>query len=232
MPRIALTPGEPAGIGPDLCVKLAQLEDKTDIVLIADPELLESRARQLKLPLRLHETAIHAAALPRPAGACNILPVRLAAPAECGIPNPRNAFYVIESLNIAVQGCMAGHFAALTTGPVNKAIINQAGIPFSGHTEYLAARCGNESFPVMMLACPGLRVALATTHLPLRDVPAVLTRERLTRTLEVLHADLIRRFGIARPVILVCGLNPHAGEGGHLGNEENAVIGQIGRAHV
>lgn len=221
--RLALTPGEPAGIGPDLCVQLAQHAWPVELVAIADPDLLTTRAMALGLPLRLREFSADAPVHPSPAGELVVLPVPLAQAAQAGKLAAANAPYVLATLDAAIAGCRNRTFAALVTGPVHKGIINDAGITFSGHTEYLAARSDN-TFPVMLLACPGLRVALATTHLPLRAVPDAITPERLHKVLDVLHTDLQRRFGISQPRILVLGLNPHAGEGGHLGREEIDII--------
>jgi 4-hydroxythreonine-4-phosphate dehydrogenase len=222
-PRIALTPGEPAGIGPELCVQIAQHALPAEVVVLADPRLLRERAGRLGLPLRLRPFAVDSTALPNPPGTLSVLPLELRAPARCGQLDPDNAGYVLETLRQAVAGCQRGDFAALVTGPVHKGIINDAGSAFSGHTEFLAERCGG-AFPVMLLVTSGLRVALATTHLPLAQVSAAITRPRIEQVLRVLDEDLRRRFGIPEPRILVCGLNPHAGEGGHLGREELDVI--------
>lgn len=227
--RILLTPGEPAGIGPDLACAVAQQAWPCELVAVADPEMLRARAAQLGLPLRLREVALDAPPQALPAGTLGLLPVPLAAPARPGRLDVRNAGYVLETLRLAADACLAGEAAALVTGPVQKSVINDAGIAFSGHTEFLAARCGSAGsggapHPVMMLAAGTLRVALVTTHLPLRAVADAITRERVGATLRILDADLRARFGIARPRILVCGLNPHAGESGHLGGEEIEVI--------
>ena len=187
---------------------------------LADQTLLEARARLLQRPLTLRRFEASAAPV---AGGLSVLHVPLAVPSEPGRPDPRNAPYVLKLLERALAGIGAGEFAALVTAPVQKSVINEAGIPFSGHTEWLAARTGTPH-PVMLLTDGTLRVALATTHLPLRAVSAALTRESLTATLEVLHDALIRWWGIGAPRIAVCGLNPHAGEGGHLGDEEQRVI--------
>jgi 4-hydroxythreonine-4-phosphate dehydrogenase len=220
-PCIALTPGEPAGIGPDLVVQLAQRAHACTLVAIADPALLRERAARLGLPLEL--TPWTAGMGPRPAGALAVLPVALAAPAVPGRLDPRNAPYVLATLAQAADGCRRGAFDAIVTAPVQKSVINDTGVPFSGHTEFFQEKAGCDRV-VMMLACPGLRVALATTHLPLKDVPAAITQELLHEVLAILMADLRGKFGIARPHILVAGLNPHAGEGGHLGREELDVI--------
>jgi 4-hydroxythreonine-4-phosphate dehydrogenase len=217
-PRIALTPGEPAGIGPDLCLALARQPRDVELVLIADPALLQERAARLGLPFRYRP--FDPAAMPTAAmDELCILPVPLAVPARCGTPDSRNARYVLATLDRAIEGCLQGTFAAMVTGPVNKAIINAAGIRFSGHTEYLA-EATHTADVVMLLAAGDLRVALATTHIPLAQVSQELTRERLERVIRVLHAGLQARLGIRRPRILVCGLNPHAGENGYLGREE------------
>lgn len=218
---LALTPGEPAGIGPDLVVQIAQRQWSWPLVAVADPKLLEARAEQLGLPLRIlpyQEGTVPAAG----AGTLYVASIDLSEPAVPGQLDPRNAGYVLKTLRHAAQGCLDGRYAALVTGPVHKGVINDAGIPFSGHTEFLAEITGGH--PVMMLACPGLRVALATTHLPLREVPDAITPQVLEKVIRALHHDLVRRFGIDRPNILVCGLNPHAGEGGHLGREEIEII--------
>ncbi|HEY5791178.1 MAG TPA: 4-hydroxythreonine-4-phosphate dehydrogenase PdxA, partial [Gammaproteobacteria bacterium] len=220
--RIALTPGEPAGIGPDICVQLAQRDWPVELVAFADPGLLSARAAQLGLPLRLAPVEPGAAPRAQAAGTLTVAPVALEQPVSCGRLDPRNAGYVLETLRRATAACTAGQCAALVTGPVHKGVINESGVPFSGHTEFLAELAGGT--PVMMLACPELRVALATTHLPLAAVPQALTGELLERVLRVLDHDLRLRFGCAAPRILVCGLNPHAGEDGHLGREEIEVI--------
>lgn len=222
LPRIALTPGEPAGIGPDLCVQLAQSTHDCQLVAIADPDLLKQRAQQLGLPLSIQILNSHQPAQLNPAGCLTVMPVALSAPAECGRLDTANSPYVLESIRQATLGCMDGTFAAMVTAPVHKGIINDAYIPFSGHTEFIAEITGGS--PVMMLATPGLRVALATTHLPLSQVSAAITQTSLTEIVCILHHDLQKRFGIKNPKILVCGLNPHAGENGHLGHEEVDTI--------
>jgi len=216
---IGVTPGEPAGIGPDLVVRLAQESVSAGIVAIADPDLLEERARRLGIPLRIQ--LLEPGAPPR-SGHLSVWPIALRRAVRPGHLDTANAPYVLETLRVGCDACLAGRLEALVTGPVHKGVINDAGLPFTGHTEFLATRCGAE--PVMMLATPGLRVALVTTHLPLSQVSAAITREHLTRVIGILHRDLSGRFGIPDPRILVCGLNPHAGEGGHLGREEIEVI--------
>jgi 4-hydroxythreonine-4-phosphate dehydrogenase len=219
---IAVTPGEPAGIGPDLVVRLAQEPSDTPIVAIADPDLLADRAQRLGLTLQIERFRPGGAIPAAQPGQLAVLPVALRQAVTPGRLDTANAPYVLDTLRIACDAALEGTFEALVTGPVHKGVINDAGLPFTGHTEFLAERCGAE--PVMMLATPGLRVALVTTHLPLRDVSAAITREHLTDVIRILHRDLSSRFGIPEPRILVCGLNPHAGEGGHLGREEIEVI--------
>ncbi len=223
LPCIAITAGEPAGIGPDLCIQIAQQPSAFQRVIIADPELLRSRAQLLGLPLELSTYDPDALGTPQAAGQLCVLPVPLAAPCQPGTLDQRNASYVLDTLRLAGEGCLAGHFSAVVTAPVHKGIINDAGVPFSGHTEFFA-ELTHTAQVVMMLACPGLRVALATTHLPLRAVADAITPSLLERVIGILQADLISKFGITAPHILVCGLNPHAGEDGHLGREELDII--------
>ena len=222
MAVLALTAGEPAGIGPELCVRIAQQAWPIPLVAIAAPELLRQRAQLLDLPLDLIPAGRERPQRAAAAGSLYIHEVSLATPSQPGRLDSANSGYVLETLAYAVDGCIGGRFDAMVTAPVHKGIINEAGIPFTGHTEFLAERSGGH--PVMMLTCPGLRVALATTHLALREVAAAITPARLERVLRVLIHDLNTRFGIGSPRILVCGLNPHAGEGGHLGREEIEVI--------
>jgi len=229
--RLALTPGEPAGIGPDLCVALACTRPASPLICIADPQLLQQRASLLGQTVRIREVDD----LQDPSHYCgdgqlSVLPVRLDTPCLPGQLDTRNSAYVITCLTRAAQLCQAQTLAGIVTGPVQKSIINDAGIPFSGHTEFLADQAGVHRV-VMMLATPGLRVALATTHIPLREVADAITRESLTEVLNILHADLVSKFGILNPRILITGLNPHAGENGHLGTEEiDTIIPVITRA--
>jgi 4-hydroxythreonine-4-phosphate dehydrogenase len=221
-PLVAVTAGEPAGIGPDLCVQLINERLPARVVVIADRDLLTERARLLGIAARIVEFDPDG---PRPSGAGELCVrhVPLAKPSVPGRLDRENSRYVLRTLEIAADGCLDGTFDAMATGPVNKAVINEAGIAFTGHTEFLAART-RTAHVVMMLVGGGMRVALATTHLALRDVAAAITRESLTDTLEILCKDLSARFGVARPRVLVAGLNPHAGESGHLGREEIEVI--------
>ncbi len=227
-PLLALTPGEPAGIGPDLIIQLAQQGLPSDIVVVASAELIKARAAQLGLPLEVRAAAASNGANVA-SGVLYVHDIPLRVPVTPGKLAVANAHYVLECLNHAIDGCLAGHYSALVTGPLQKSIINDAGIPFSGHTEHLQARCGVEQV-VMMLANRHMRVALATTHLPLKDVPLAITRDALQHTLEILIHDLQQKFGIARPRILVAGLNPHAGEGGHMGREEIEIIQPVMQA--
>jgi len=217
LPTIVITPGEPAGIGPDIVLQLAPRWPDTRLVIVADPDLLADRARQLQIELELPEWRS------QPEAGAYVLPVQLKQAVVTGQLDRGNADYVLNTLDTAIDGCLAGKFDAMVTGPVNKAIINEAGHGFTGHTEYLANRAG-AGHVVMMLAAGKLRVALATTHLPLAEVPATIDREMLQQTLSIIDHDLRQYFGIARPRIAVCGLNPHAGEAGHLGREEIEVI--------
>ena len=227
IPRLLITPGEPAGIGPDLVIQLAQkAHPRAELIAVCDPELLHARARKLRRRLTLNLVTFEDAPKVQQRGHLSVLPVTLAAPVVAGRLDPGNAHYVLETLGIAARLCLEGQAQGLVTGPVQKSVINDAGIAFSGHTEFLAERAGAAT-AVMMLATSRLRVALATTHMPLRDVPRALTREGLERTLRMLDRDLRDKFGIARPRILVAGLNPHAGESGHLGREEIDVIAPV-----
>ncbi len=234
---IAITPGEPAGIGPDLLIQLAAESSLAGHVVIADPELLKNRAEQLEIPLHIQTYQPDSDYPNQSKNTLTVLPVSCPKPVQAGKLNSDNANYVLETIKKGTLGCMKrgcmkkGHmeseFSALVTGPIHKGIINEAsnktGLLFTGHTEFLA-ELTQTKLPVMMLATEGLRVALATTHLPLSDVSAAITQKSLTDVIEILHHDLQTKFGIKHPHILVCGLNPHAGEGGHLGMEEIEVI--------
>ena len=224
LPRLFLTPGEPAGIGPDLAVLAAQRPLAAQLVAVADPELLRERARRLRKRLAVVEFDPRQPARKHRPGVLPVVPVPLAVSVTPGRLDPANAAYVLATLRHAVALCRETPGSAIVTGPVHKGVINDAGVPFTGHTEFLAQLTGAPT-PVMMLVAGRLRVALATTHLPLREVPGALSVAGLVATLRVLHRDLRSHFGIARPRILVCGLNPHAGEQGHLGREEIEVIG-------
>lgn len=221
--RIALTPGEPAGIGPDLCVQIAQQDIPAELVVVGDPELLSARAARLGLPLALEVFDAGSPPAAQRPGMLKVAPVRLRAPVQCGSTDVRNAPYVLETLDAAVAGCTGGDYAAMVTGPVHKGVLNDAGYAFTGHTEYLAELTRTPQV-VMMLTADSLRVALATTHMPLLEVSRAITPPRLEAVIRVLHQGLQTWWRIDAPRILVCGLNPHAGEGGHLGREELDVV--------
>ena len=209
-PRIAITSGEPAGIGPDICVMLTRHEIKADITIIGDAEMLAGRAQQLNIDF----------------DAKKVLHISSAAPVTAGILNPANSQYVINTLTCAMDGCATGEFDAVVTAPVHKGVINEAGISFIGHTEFFAEHT-HTPHVVMMLIGGGLRVALATTHVALIDIPSAITCESLEATIRILHKDLVTKFGLTSPRILVSGLNPHAGEDGYLGREEIEVINPV-----
>lgn len=226
--RLAVTPGEPSGIGPDVLIQLIQHGFSHELIAFADPALLEQRARQLNLPLTLKIPSFPIKSKPQPLapGELTCSPAPLSAPVICGKPEPRNSKDVLQALTRATKACLEGQCAALITGPMHKAVINEAGIAFRGHTEYLMQLTSAHRV-VMMLASEQLRVALATTHLPLSEVPAAITKTALSETLSILHNELKSKFRIKQPRILVCGLNPHAGEGGHLGREEIETISPV-----
>lgn len=223
VPRIVVTSGEPAGIGPDTCVALAREDWQADVVVAADEALLESAASALRIPLILERYDPKKPPSAHRRGTLKVLHVPVAKTVSAGELDPRNARYVIELLDRACDGCMNGEFAAMVTAPVQKSTLMDAGFAFTGHTEYLAART-RAALPVMMLKSSKLKVALVTTHLALRDVSSAITAERLRATLRIVHTDLERHFSVAAPRIAVLGLNPHAGESGHLGREEIEVI--------
>lgn len=224
IPRIAITSGEPAGIGLDLCVLLAHQAIDAEIIFVADPNALGARANQLGLSIKTNlfdKSKIHEVHTGN--GNITLIPTRTADAVVAGQLNANNSAYVIEMLATATNGCLSGEFDAMVTAPVHKGIINQAGIDFTGHTEFLAERSSNAQV-VMMLVGGGMRVALATTHLPLAKVSTAITKESLTETIRILNTDLVSKFGIQHPRIMVAGLNPHAGEGGYLGDEEIKTI--------
>lgn len=223
-PVIAITSGEPSGIGPEICLRLTDLAAQVPgvhLVVLADRELMAARARLLNLPSDvLREWTPGSSVSP---GSLDILHVPLSVTSDPGALNPANSLYVLQMLDRAVAGCRSGEFVAMVTAPVHKGVINDAGIPFTGHTEYLAEKTHTPRV-VMMLAGGGLKVALVTTHLALKDVPAAVTQVSLEETIRILYADMSRKYGVAKPRILVAGLNPHAGEGGYLGSEEIEII--------
>jgi 4-hydroxythreonine-4-phosphate dehydrogenase len=216
---VALTAGEPAGIGPDLCAGIAGQRFAGRVVIVGDRAVIAGRARTRGLAFDIPDYRGREGA-----PAVSMLSIPVAKPVTAGKLDAGNARHVLALLDRALDGCTSGEFDAMVTAPVQKSVINEAGIAFTGHTEYLAARTGTPQV-VMLLAGGGLRVALATTHLPLAAVPSAITRPLLRSVLRILDADLRRRFGIAAPRILVAGLNPHAGESGYLGREEIEVIG-------
>jgi 4-hydroxythreonine-4-phosphate dehydrogenase len=252
---LVITSGEPAGIGPDLCVQLAVAPPEIPFAVIADKDLLKQRAKLLGIALEVRDHAPGQASVSQP-NTLRVIHVPLVAECHPGVLNPGNSGYVLELLRRAVQGCRAGEFSGMVTAPVHKGIINDAGIPFTGHTEFLAEQTGTKLVVMMLVGggmraghgvaqhpapggsqltraadhldaaetCSVLRVALATTHLALKDVPAAITPSLLENVLRIVQRDLQRRFGIAQPRILVAGLNPHAGEGGYLGREEIEVM--------
>jgi 4-hydroxythreonine-4-phosphate dehydrogenase len=220
IPVLAITSGEPAGIGPDLCAALPRREWPARLVVLGDRDMIAARIHAVEPSLDIIAYTPEGAARD---GCLEVLHVPLAMPASAGHLDPVNARYVLDVLDRAIAGCKTGEFAGMVTAPVNKGVICDAGVPFSGHTEYLAEATGTP-LVVMMLVGGGMRVALATTHLPLKDVSAAITRPLLADTLRILDKDLKARFGLAAPRILVAGLNPHAGEGGHMGMEEIEVI--------
>ncbi len=223
LPTIAYTCGEPAGVGPDLAIAMAGMRLPCRLRILGNLDVLSARAAQLGKAVRLIELREADPTPEHQHGQLAVQSFALAAPVIAGTLDARNGKHVLALLDAALEGCMSGRHDAMVTGPVHKGIINDAGMPFTGHTEYLAEKSGTKKV-VMMLTGGGLRVALATTHLPLKDVSAALTRNSLEQVLAILNRDLVEKFGIARPHIAVCGLNPHAGESGHLGHEEIEVI--------
>ncbi len=221
--RLAITAGEPSGIGPDLLIQLVQQRQDCELVVIADPEVMLQRADLLNLPLTLRQYQTDQAPVIPPPHELTVLPINCPDKVVAGTLNVTNAKYVLATLERATKGCLSGEFAAVVTAPLHKGIINDAGIPFTGHTEFFAEKTGAK-LPVMMLAADKLRVALATTHLPLSKVSEAISEQSLTEVLEIMDYDLRTKFGIQQPHILVCGLNPHAGEGGHMGREEIEII--------
>ncbi|MGP1956969.1 MAG: 4-hydroxythreonine-4-phosphate dehydrogenase PdxA [Arsenophonus sp. NC-PE1-MAG3] len=220
---IVLTAGEPSGVGPDILIQLAQQNWPVRLVVCADPDLLITRADQLGLELELTIYSSKAQNNSQDVKTLTVLPIKLSAPVKAGQLNKQNSTYVIETLNRAYNGCMIGEFSALVTGPVHKGIINDAGIPFTGHTEFFADKSKTKKV-VMMLMTETLRVALATTHLPLKEVPDAITFQNLQEVIYILNHELKFKFGIKTPAIYICGLNPHAGEGGYIGYEEVDII--------
>jgi 4-hydroxythreonine-4-phosphate dehydrogenase len=220
VPVLAVTPGEPSGVGPEIVLKLVRQHPEFRLLAVADPQLLRQAGNVLGYHLKITEWEPGDTVV---AGELACLPLKLARPARPGRPDPENAAYVLSTLRRAVQLIEEGHAAAMVTGPIHKAVINDSGVPFSGHTEFLA-ELGHTKQVVMMLAAPGLRVALVTTHLPLRAVADAISGDKLEAVIRITETSLRHRFGIAQPRLQVLGLNPHAGEGGHLGREDDQVI--------
>ena len=217
--RLIVTPGEPGGIGPDLCVALAALPFQGEWIVAADPNLIRQRAALIGEQISIESWTPDQSYSQHRVGTLKVWDVARCTNPSPGIADPANAQYVLDTLRLATQGCVNGSFDALVTGPVQKSSINEAGIPFTGHTEYLAALTGCD-LPVMMLATEGLRVALATTHVPISQVSGLIKRPLVEKVIRLLHRDLQQRFGLDDARILVCGLNPHAGEDGHCGRED------------
>jgi 4-hydroxythreonine-4-phosphate dehydrogenase len=226
-PRLLITSGEPAGIGPDLIIKLSQLNLHYDLTVIGSPDLLLERAKLLSIPLHLSIVTDKSTEQESSnANSLKVLPVKLNASCSAGKLDIKNSSYVLETLDVACNKCLSNEYDAVITPPIQKSVINDAGIKFSGHTEYFAKKC-NDAFPVMLLACPELKVALVTTHLALRDIPDEITSERVEKTIRIVIDGMVNQFGIQNPAITVCGLNPHAGEDGHLGKEEIEIINPV-----
>ena len=219
---LVITAGEPAGIGPDLCVQLAAASTGIPFIVIADKNLLQQRAAQIGMNVQVRDFSASPESVAQP-GTLTVIHVPLVEDCHAGVLNAANSEYVLATLRRAVRGCQTGEFSGMVTAPVHKGIINDAGINFTGHTEFLAEQTGTK-LVVMMLVGGGMRVALATTHLALKDVPAAITASLLENVLRTIQHDFQHRFGIAQPRILVAGLNPHAGEGGYLGREEIEVM--------
>ena len=225
--RLVITSGEPAGIGPDLVLQLARQGRLSDSVVVSDPDVLRERAQLLGYECAVAEFDPHSGPVAANKNQINIVPVATNTPVRTGALDPGNAEYVLKLLDTACDLCLQHTFDAMVTAPISKSVINRAGIEFTGHTEYLAARCGGNSKPVMLLSCPVLKIALVTTHLPLNAVSGSISAGRLETVLRVLWSDFRKKFALDNPSILVCGLNPHAGEDGYLGNEEQEVIAPV-----
>ena len=223
-PRLLITSGEPAGIGSDLIIKLSQIKHHYDLTVIGDPDLILERAKLLSIPVDINIASSDKT--DSVDNAINVLPVKLHSASVPGELNVKNAAYVLQTLELACKQCLSKEYDAVVTAPIQKSIINDAGISFSGHTEYFAEQCNN-AYPVMLLACPDLKVALVTTHLALRDIPDTITKEKLEKTIRIVIESMTNQFGIEKPSIAVCGLNPHAGEEGHLGMEEINIINPV-----
>ncbi len=221
--KIAFTTGEPAGVGPDLALSLVTRQREEIIVFFADPDVISERALAIGQQIKIIEIRDISQAINRPPGYIQVISSSCPNPTCVGTPDPANSPYVLQCLDQAVDSCASGRLDAMVTGPINKEVINDAGIPFTGHTEYIAKRL-NASLPIMMLTSDELRVVLLTTHIPLSKVSSQISRKKIIEVVEIVHRELIAKFGIRNPRIQICGLNPHAGEGGHLGHEEESII--------
>jgi len=222
-PRLLVSAGEPAGIGPDICILAAQQSFDADIITVGDPDLFQQRAKMLGVEIKIETASLNDSRTSTPKGVLKVLPLKLKHPVVAGQLQNENARYVLDVLDAGIQACQSGQGDALVTGPLQKSIINHIYPNFSGHTEYLAEKT-NALLPVMMLATEGLRVALVTTHVPLIEIPALITKKRVRQIIQILAHDLKKQFSIKNPKILVTGLNPQAGENGHLGTEEQEII--------
>ncbi len=220
---IAFTPGEPAGVGPDLALSLVAQPRNESIIVFADPTVIASRAKELRQKITIIQLDDIKSASIRPIDCMQVMPIPCPNPSCQGRPDPVNSLYVLECLNQAVDGCANGQLDAMVTGPISKETINAAGIPFTGHTDYIAKRL-NIDLPIMMLTSGDLKVILLTTHIPLSKVPQQINQKLLTQVVKIIHKELISKFHLPNPRIQICGLNPHAGEGGHLGHEEETII--------
>jgi 4-hydroxythreonine-4-phosphate dehydrogenase len=225
-PRLLITSGEPSGIGPDLIIKLSQIKHDYDLTVITDPDLILQRAKLLSTSVEIINVEDVNKQIFQHSNTIKVLPIKLRSKSTAGQLDSNNAHYVLEMLETACNACLSNSYDAVITAPIQKSVINDAGIKFSGHTEYFAEQC-NDAYPVMLLACPELRVALVTTHLPLRNIPDAITADKVEKTIRIVLDSLRHQFGIENPSIAVCGLNPHAGEDGHLGKEEINVINPV-----
>lgn len=227
IPKLIITPGDPAGIGPDICLDLLNHSHSADIYLAADPKVFIARSNQKELPIQLHDP--EAALETAPPNKLNFISFNVTEPVQAGFANKDHSQYILDTIRYAAKQCLSKRFDAMITGPVNKALINHSGVSFSGHTEYIEEICATH-LPtkniqaVMMLATKELKVALLTTHVPLKEVPALVTKDRLTKIIKIVYKALSDRFGIRKPHLMICGLNPHAGEDGNLGLEEKIVM--------
>jgi len=230
LPRILISAGEPAGIGPDIVLQAIQQQFNADIITVGDPNLFAYRAEQLNLDISVKLCSLTDTPSLQEPGVLKVLPIDINTKCNSGQLEPKNAKYVLNVLDTAINACMNSQANALVTGPIQKSVLTHEISNFTGHTEYLAEMT-QSSLPVMMLATEGLRVALVTTHMPLSEITSHITKENVSQVLEILHRDLKSQFGISNPKIIVAGLNPHAGEDGHLGMEEIEIISPVIEHH-